>query len=110
MEIIIDRKAKRHRLMMDDQCVDILGLEAAQEKKKHEIQVDKSSTNPVDRFLLVYSDPKLLLGKKAYAVNKDASKFYYGPITDVHPRRLLFIKYKGENYPVRFEDVITLEG
>ena len=99
-QIMIDRKHKRANF--DNQWNDPLGVEAAQEKKKHEIQVDKSSTNPVDRFLLAYSDPKLLLGKKAYAVNKDASKFYYGPITDVHPRRLLFIKYKGENYPVRF--------
>ena len=109
MEIIIDRKKKRFYYGLDSNWNDPLGLEKAQKDRANTIEIDKNSTNIIDKYLIEHPNPKDLLGKKIWAMKDDKSKTFCGWIVDVYPSRILLCNCNGENIPIRFIDVISME-
>ena len=109
MDIIIDRKRKRWTNDFSDK--DPLGLDEAKKNKSNQIEVSDKEINPIDKFLCLWLSPHFLIGKKIYARKSDNSSILQGFIVDVYPSRHLLIKQSnGENIPIAFEHVITLEG
>ena len=105
MHIIIDRKKKRQRLMMDSCDEDVLGIKESQRNKANEVEYTESEGNPIDKFLCMFPHIKLLIGKRVWAVSKDGTKVIEGVISMVYPGRLVHIKDKGV---VRFDEVVAI--
>lgn len=107
--IIIDRKHKRKNFDYD--WTDAMGTEDAKREKAKSLYVDKDSDNPIDKFLMKhdYRDHKALLGKKVWCVKSDKSRFFEGYIMDVYPSRILLVKCNGNNLPMQFDSVISIE-
>jgi len=111
MDFIIDRKKKRYKYGMDEQWNDPLGIEQAQKNKARTIEFYKNSDNLIDKFVCngIGTDAKSLIGKKIWAIKSDNSRIFEGYIVGVHPSRHIIIKVNGENIPIRFQDVISME-
>lgn len=107
MQIIIDYKRKRK--ISDDQWKDPLGIDEAQKAHSQTIEISSKSENVIDKFLLIWQSPKMLLGKKVYALRDDKTVMS-GRVVDVWPSRFVLIKdNKGDNRPVEFGSVISME-
>lgn len=103
MHIIVDRRAKRRRLMMDSCDTDVLGIGQARANHSREVAVESGSINPIHKFLSNNS-PKSLLGHMAYCLT-DRKEMITGKITDVIPPDMIMLHGGKVAY---FKDVVSI--
>ena len=105
--IIIDhlRKRKYH----DTDWSDPFSLNEIHKEKARTLEIEKTSDNPVDKFILKYGDHKCLLGKKVWSTKDKSDKILTGGVVDVLVTRMLLLKKDGKVFPVRFRNVFSVE-
>jgi len=102
-----EKKKKRKIFGWDEQFNDPLGIEKIKEDKHHEVFVSEKEGGVVDKYILQHGI-KAIIGKKAWCVKSDKSKFYEGWVVDVLPPNYLLVKCNDENLPMRFDNVISI--
>ena len=107
--IIIDRKKKRFVFGHDEQFNDVMGVEQAKKAKSHHLEISTKSQNPIEKFLCNNSIAELL-GKKAWFIKSDKSRFYTGYITDVLPSHHVLVRSEGKVLGMTFESCIGVGG
>lgn len=102
-----ERKKKKQILGLDKNFNDPMGVELAKKEKANTIEISKNTKNPVEKFLL--NNPiKSLLGKRAYCVKSDNSRFYEGWIVDVLPSKHIMVKVNDKNMLMTFSSCISI--
>ena len=101
------KEFRKNPINHDAQHKDVLGVEEARINKLHTLEIDPTSDNIIDKFILTNGVNKLR-NLKVWCMKSDNSRMFEGWITHVLPIRVLLVKTDKKTLPMEFSSVISL--